>query len=234
MQDPQCMTAAERERTLKIVGHLSHDLKAPVRALGELVDWIEDELSDLGVTEAGNIADYLNLLKSRSKRVQTLIENLTIYAGVGLSLDPFDGKWDVLFKRAKSNIPQLENFDVSSRFDAVPKISSTDLTVLISCLLGNAVKHHHLGRGTIHVSARPNSNGCLISVQDDGPGIALDEREKAMALLETLERQDITEGSGLGLPIASSIAQHFGGLLSIGDVSDGPGCKVLIWLPERR
>ena len=76
------------------------------------------------------------------------------------------------------------------------------------------------------------TQGRVLVVEDDGPGIPLDRREQALSMFVTLTAQDKTEGSGLGLPIAKRIVDHYSGGMVITPARSGQGCRVAVWLPD--
>lgn len=216
-----------------LISHLSHDLKAPVRAIAEIAGWIEEELGTADTAKSEDIKNHLKLLKSRSDRLQTLITDLTTYARIGVLQEPFTGNWDMLIGRVKAKMPALAHFQFSCQLDAIPAITQSDLDTLICALLSNATKHHDIEQGQINLSVVPQPEGCCLTVRDDGPGIQPDRREEALQMLATLQRKDIVEGSGLGFSIVQRIADQYGGTVTIGQNSNDQGCVVSVGLPCR-
>ncbi len=70
-----------------------------------------------------------------------------------------------------------------------------------------------------------------ISLADDGPGIASDQRERAFELLTTLYRRDEGAGSGVGLAVAKRVVQNLNGHIEIVDNASRRGTTILITLP---
>lgn len=225
------LSSTESDTLLKLVSRLSHDLRGSVRAMAQIVDWIEEDLRDNGHGTSGGIDDYLTLLKSRSTRLTMLITDLTTLADVGLEPRLFDGDWDALLDRVLIKTPLRAAFEITTDFQATPKLACSDLDVLIDVLVSNAIKHNTRGSGHIQISTAAHNNACLLVLQDDGPGIPDDRIEEAMGMLSTLARKDTVEGSGLGFSIAQHIVSEAGGSFSIGRPSSGQGCKVAITLP---
>lgn len=98
----------------------------------------------------------------------------------------------------------------------------------ITNLVENARRHAK----TIVITARRTANAVEIAVDDDGPGIPVDEREAAFRPFHRLEgsRNRETGGSGLGLTIALDVARSHGGELTLGDAPSG-GLRALVRLP---
>jgi signal transduction histidine kinase len=96
-------------------------------------------------------------------------------------------------------------------------------------LIDNALKY--AGRdATIRVRAVQDRNTVSIVVQDNGPGIPADEREKVMTRFYRGDRSRTLPGNGLGLPIVSSISHLHAGTFALEDAS--PGLTARIVLPR--
>jgi len=103
-------------------------------------------------------------------------------------------------------------------------------------LVDNAAKY---GAPPVALSAERQNGTVALSVSDDGPGIPLDERERVLAPFYQMDRARTpgrpARGFGLGLTLASRVAQVHHGALTIGPVEtiDGTerGCRVTLRLP---
>ena len=98
-------------------------------------------------------------------------------------------------------------------------------------LVDNALKYAG-NESTIRVRAVQDRNTVSIVVQDNGPGIPTDEREKVMARFYRGDRSRTLPGNGLGLPIVTSISHLHAGTFELEDAS--PGLKAQIILPRVR
>ena len=67
-------------------------------------------------------------------------------------------------------------------------------------------------------------------VQDDGPGIAPEDREKVLELFTRLDGARTTPGSGLGLALVQAVAEHHRAALTLSDAE--PGLKVELIFPK--
>ncbi|GAA0525082.1 ATP-binding protein [Rhizomicrobium palustre] len=102
------------------------------------------------------------------------------------------------------------------------------LLQLITNLLDNAIAHTPSGT-VVTLSLRPELNGTALAVSDTGPGIAECEREKVLRRFYRGERSRTTAGSGLGLSLASAIADLHGAELTLSD--NAPGLSVTVRFP---
>ena len=107
------------------------------------------------------------------------------------------------------------------------KLPATGLKIILSGLLDNALKYSGRG-GRVELEVKDHAEGIEIRVQDDGPGIVPEERQK---IFEKFYRgsggQENIQGSGLGLNMARTLAQAMGGHLELVD-QPPPGCCFLL------
>lgn len=97
-------------------------------------------------------------------------------------------------------------------------------------LIGNAIKYGTVG-GAIRVSLDRAADGIMLAVADDGPGIAPDDRARAVRRFGRLDTARGTTGHGLGLPLVDAVARLHHGRLLLGDA--GPGLVASLVLPAR-
>lgn len=102
------------------------------------------------------------------------------------------------------------------------------LAQMILNLVENILRHTPSGTA---ITIALHSDGPMVSlaVSDDGPGIAAQDRAKALDRFGRLSAGGNGKGHGFGLPLAASIAQLHGGTLDLSDA--GPGLKVTVRLP---
>ena len=106
-----------------------------------------------------------------------------------------------------------------------PVLGNPDLlSMLISNLVDNAI-HYTPAGGTIHILLKPSTQGVSISVCDDGPGIAPEERDKVLERFYRLANQN-QPGTGLGLAICKRIAELHQSALQLSDGLQGHGLCV--------
>ncbi|MBW4935301.1 ATP-binding protein [Marinobacter sp. F4206] len=106
------------------------------------------------------------------------------------------------------------------------------INTLMRSLLANAIQYSP-EHTTVLTRLVSSGDGYHVAVCDQGPGIAPDERERALSRFVRLD-QRLGGGAGLGLAIARRIAELHGGQLTLDDRPDGQtGLCVHIWLPAR-
>ncbi|MDY6840642.1 MAG: ATP-binding protein [Pseudomonadota bacterium] len=106
------------------------------------------------------------------------------------------------------------------------------INTLMRSLLANAIQYSP-EHTIIETRLTPSGEGYYLTLCDQGPGISVEDRERALSRFVRLD-QRLGGGAGLGLAIARRIAELHGGQLTLGDRPDGhSGLCVTIWLPAR-
>ncbi len=214
--------AAWRQRTF--VADAAHELRTPLAALRTQV---EVAAAHPATTSVPELADDLH---GEVLRLQRLVDDLLVLARVGarpVRTGPVD-----LAALADDVVAQVST-DGAGR--AVPVTTSgtgaavgraDDVTRVLRNLLDNAVCH---AASAVEVRVAPGR----VDVDDDGPGIATDDRGRVFERFVRLDdaRPRDQGGSGLGLAIARELAREAGGDVVLSDSPAG-GLRATLHLPE--
>jgi PAS domain S-box-containing protein len=184
----------------------SHDLKAPLRAIELLVQWITE---GLGGYDANNVQENLGLLAKRTQRLNRLLDDLLAYSRAGRKVGAHrmtDAHALVLDVIQLINPPPTITISVEGQ---LPKFGthSAPLEQVFRNLIGNAIKHHPGPQGRVVVSCVDQGDHYVFSIADDGEGIPAQYAERVFEMFQTLKSRDQVEGSGMGLAIVSRIVQ---------------------------
>lgn len=119
--------------------------------------------------------------------------------------------------------------DVSVEKECALRADAMVMSIMIDNLIDNAIKY---GRNGGHVAVRVirEAGQVLVRVQDDGPGVAPEQRARLTDRFFRVEGSGV-EGSGLGLSIVDRIAKRYRGTVEIGEGLDGKGLGITIRLP---
>src|SRR5262245_37006468 len=188
----------------------SHDLKAPLRAIELLVQWIIEGLNGYDVN---NVQENLGLLAKRTTRLNRLLDDLLAYSRAGRKVGAHrvaDTHALVLDVVQMLNPPEHISISVEGQ---LPKLRtySTPLETVLRNLISNAIKHHPGPAGRIVVSCKEEGDRYVYAVEDDGEGIPQQYAERVFEMFQTLKPRDQVEGSGMGLAIVNRIVQWQGG-----------------------
>ncbi len=223
----------QRNRELdSFVYAVSHDLKAPLRAIVNLSEWLEE---DLGDRLTGDNQHQMNLLRGRVYKMIYLIDGLLEYSRIGRwEANPeLVGIKDLLMEIIDSLAPP-STFTISI-VEEMPTLLTKrlPLTQVFANLISNAIKHHDRPDGQITITARNFGQYYEFSVQDDGPGIAAQHHERIFGIFQTLKASDNSSSTGLGLTIVKKILETEGGTISVeSEVGKGSTFR-FTWLVNR-
>lgn len=216
----------------KILYHITHDVRAALRAMMSLPEWIREDLEAASAKVPNSVFDDLALLQAQTARADRFLVDLRSFgraARPGLPHQICDVAALILTAASALEVPP--RFAILTQLD-VPQLTgpAEDLEQLFSVLISNAVKHHHSDCGEIRIATRAEPRGTRLTVSDNGPGIPSEYRESVFDLMTTLKSRDECEGSGVGLAIARKIVQARGGEIEIIDPEgQGGACVSVLW-----
>ncbi len=214
MQDITHFKEMDRLKS-ELVTTVSHDLKNPLNVLGGYVELIEM----YGVASE-RVNHYLNMIRRSIVHMRQLIDDLLdmarIESGINLELSPvevrqvFGEAMDALHTLAANKAIHV-SVDIEH---GVPLIRADHnrLRQILVNLLSNAIKYTP-PEGEVRLMAEPQDNFVLISVSDNGLGIAPEDQAKVFSRFYRVRRPetDSIEGTGLGLAIVKSLVELHGG-----------------------
>lgn len=188
----------------------SHDLKAPLRGVAQLSEWIE---SDTENTLSATSKEYLILLRSRILRLERLLNALLQYSRVDKKPQPEELINFEAFVQETFNLnapPKGFQLELGNNIGELVT-DRESLSRVLGNIINNSVKHHDKESGVVSVTSAYTESGVEIRISDDGPGVADEFKEKVFELFHTLKPRDEVEGSGLGLAIVRKIVEKRGG-----------------------
>ncbi|MBN8844139.1 MAG: sensor histidine kinase N-terminal domain-containing protein [Sphingomonadales bacterium] len=101
---------------------------------------------------------------------------------------------------------------------------------LVANLVDNAIRYNNCGR-EVGISIASKDGQVVVAVEDDGPGIAPEERERMFTRFTRLPRAADRGGSGLGLSIVRALARAIGAEVRLSTASNGRGLRAEVILP---
>lgn len=217
----------------ELTNSVSHELRTPIARLRFGMEMLQ------GSSDGQEQARYLQSMQADIDELDTLVAELLTYARFDRQTPDLD------FKRQKiapwlDSVLESETFEMagvalSCRLDvAIERADARFEPRLMARALHNLVQNAgRYAKKAVHVAFTRNATHCMISVDDDGPGIPPDKRE---AVFEAFTRLDVsrergTGGYGLGLAIVNRIAQWHGGHVSV-QVSELGGARFMLEWPS--
>ncbi|MGC2856915.1 ATP-binding protein [Novispirillum sp. DQ9] len=220
---------------------ISHELRTPLTSIRSFSEILVDTPS----LEAGKAARFLGIIVRESERLTRLIDQLLdlarLQAGHGdWAMGPVD--LDKSLEDAAAVTAGLfadKHARLVLRLPPAPQPVYADRDRLMQVfvnLLSNAVKVvPEDGSGRVMISAIPRGEEWMVTISDNGPGIAAEDRERVFDRFVQVPRPDGAPpgGTGLGLPISRQIVEHFGGRIWIEEAPLG-GAMFCLTLPVAR
>jgi len=210
---------------------VSHDLRAPLRGIRLITEWLcEDYGGKLGPEAKEQIA----LLQNRVNRVHSLIEGVLQYSRIGRIKE----------NRVAVDLNELMPLVVETvappahiRITLDPNLPTltcekTRLIQVFQHLLTNAVKFMDKPQGEVHVGCAEEPQCWRFRIADNGPGIEAKHFERIFRLFQTLASKDEQESTGVGLTLVKKIVELYGGRVW-GESEVGKGSTFVFTLPKK-
>lgn len=207
---------------------VSHDLKAPLRAINNLAGWIEE---DLEITDK-DVQNNFNLLKGRVQRMEDLINGILKYSKVGRqSIEKENVDFNQLINEAFDivNSEQKCEIVINSKHPTLA-VKQILWFQVYSNIISNAIKYNDKEKCLIEFDYELINEQHHFRITDNGPGIEKQFRERIFGVFQTLEARDTYESTGIGLAIVKKILDDAKGTVEIED-TPSPGTTFLIKLP---
>lgn len=199
---------------------VSHDLKAPLRGIANLSEWLEEDLAGkLGKDQR----EQIRLLRGRVGRMDALINGLLEYSRVGRVRTPvIDIDMESLLVRVIDTVNPPDQIRVHVT-TPMPTCRADELRLsqVFQNLIDNAVKFHPGPQGKVEVTCRDAGDNWEFSVSDDGLGIEPRYHKRIFQIFQSLHPRDDAESTGIGLALVKKIVEDQGGNVWV--VSDKPG-----------
>lgn len=220
------------ERDARFVSDVSHELRSPLTTLA----------ASAGVVERGaeayppRVRDAVELMVGEISRFQRVVEELLELSRAEADVDPLD-----LGPVAVGDLV----VNVTTRFRGDPLVVEVDPDVaraplaldkrrierILVNLLENARTH---GGGAVKIAARRDGARLRIEVDDAGPGVPVDERERIFERFHRgsgAGRRMEDESTGLGLALVAEHVRVHDGEARVEDRAEGPGARFVVLLP---
>lgn len=214
------------------VADAAHELRTPLAALK-----LQLQLAERADTPAARTAAIAKLHERLDRATHLVAQLLTLarqeprmatrkFAAVNLA----ELARQVVADR--SPLAERRNIDLGVAADAGEVSTQGDadsLRILLGNLVDNAIRYTPSG-GRVDVNVQRANGQPVLSVQDNGPGIPIEERERVFDRFYRREGSDVT-GSGLGLAIVQNIAEQHSAVVVLADNPEGEGLRVEVRFP---
>jgi PAS domain S-box-containing protein len=195
----------------------SHDLKSPIDNIDGFVHFLKESLKNKTTPDEEKVFDRINASVERFRKTIAELRKITkvqrnfedSIEEVDLNEIIEDIKTEIFFTIQKANARIITSFDVP-----VIKYGKKNIRSILYNLISNAINYRSPKRKPIvKVSTKQNEQGVLLSVEDNGLGLAPDEKDKLFIMFKRLH--DHVEGTGVGLYIVKRTVENNGGKIEV-------------------
>lgn len=211
----------------------SHDLQEPLRMVALYSQMLQRKYAGRLDSSA---EQYISYIVGGARRMEMLLKDLLTYSQTG-SLDEGPAETvnflDVIRKVLLNLQASVEQSGAVITWDPLPDVHAHEIRLvqLLQNLVGNAIKYRSQDPPRIHISAARQEKECVLSVKDNGIGIAPEYAQQIFKIFKRLHGQDYP-GTGIGLAICQRIVETYGGRIWV--ESNGKGSCFYFTLPPAR
>lgn len=184
----------------------SHDLKAPLRAIESLADWIKEDCYDILPVKS---RENFDLIKKRAKRLEALINGILEYSRAGrVNTNYTTIDLNILIEEIIEDLSPPGNIKIIVD-NALPFLFANKITMqqVFMNLISNAIKYNDKVIGLINIGSIDKDHYFKFYVSDNGPGIDKQFYQTIFSIFQTLQPRDIVESTGIGLSIVKKIVE---------------------------
>jgi light-regulated signal transduction histidine kinase (bacteriophytochrome) len=237
LQDITARKQAEREllalnQELEQYAYVvSHDLKAPLRAIHNYTDFIREDLDGQELTN--EVRQYLDGLGKAVSQGEDLVEDLLALSRIGNLPGPVS---EVDLAELVDEVAKGLDFGPQDRIEAsglpVVRGDVTLLRQIIQNIVSNGLKFNTSNPKVLAVQWRDHGSGGEVTFTDNGIGMEEQYFEQVFRLFQRLHTESEYEGTGVGLAIVKKAAERIGASVSLSS-TPGQGSTFGIFFPEK-
>jgi light-regulated signal transduction histidine kinase (bacteriophytochrome) len=211
----------------------SHDLQEPLRTVQSYVQLLRKRYADKLDADAN---EFMGFAVEGVTRMRALIDDLLTYARLASRARPFEQTEldEVLAEVLRGLQVRLDEKHAKIEHAELPAVMGDrrQLGQLFQNLIANAVKFHKPGaHPTVKIEVEPREVEYVITIADDGIGIAAEYREKIFVIFQRLHSRDEYDGTGLGLAVCKKIVERHGGKIWV-ESEPGHGARFRFTIPK--
>ncbi len=231
-QSPESALGAAQDDLRRLEYVVSHDFAEPLRALTGFSKLLESSYAD-ALDDSGTV--FLGQITSATARMQGMVDDLLIYSRAGRA-EPTLDRVDL------NDVVTLVRASLRDRFpDRETQVSSTDLpnvvgdremcTTVLRHLVLNGLMFNRAPEPTVRIEGGIVDQSAVISVSDNGFGVAAAQRDTIFELFRRLNTREEFPGTGTGLALCKRLAVLQGGALDLARSTDD-GSVFTLTLPR--
>ncbi len=209
----QELAAANRDLQ-EFASVISHDLRAPLRGVRYAAS---DARTALAAGNSAVTLVHIEQTLAQARRMSAMLTGLLDYARAGRKADAAESvDTGALAAAIVDSIKAgcAHEIIVEGVWPTIVTLAEP-LDIVLRNLIDNAAKHHDRDVGQIIVRAESVADHLIISVVDDGPGIAPEWHEAIFLPFRQVADADEADGAGIGLAMVKKTVERFGGVIEV-------------------
>ena len=214
-----------------ILSAVSHELRTPLTSIIGFSMTLKEQGASLAQrTRDEMVAHLAHQARKLDRLLADLLDLDRLRHGfIRPSLRPTDVR-DLAAQVASDHRSNMHSIDVGGS-RVIAEVDAPKVERIIENLLANAVNHTPPGT-KISLSVEPRDSGVLIAVDDDGPGVADEQREAIFGIFNRGAANDGVPGTGIGLSLVAQFTALHGGSAWVEESASG-GASFRVFLPGR-
>ena len=211
----------------------SHDLKSPLRNVISFINLIQRKVNTR--YDDTDLQEYLKYAATSAKQMNHLIEDVLEFSRVS-NAEAVRTEVDLnetLAGVMRNLGDEVQERDAEVFVQALPTVEANEvhLLQLLQNLIGNGIKYNRAERPRVLVQHREEEGEIVVSVADNGIGIAPEFHEQIFAMFKRLHTPDEYRGTGIGLALCKKIVDQLGGRIWL-ESEQGRGTTFYFSLPR--
>ncbi len=189
---------------------ISHDLKAPLRGIRTVIEWLVEDYSH-ALDDEGR--EQMHLLVNRVNRMQSLIDGVLRYSRAGRQRDDAEIiQLSELVNNVIDNLNPPGHITIEVEHP-LPVIQGDEVRIIqiFQNLISNAIKYMDKPQGHLRITYQDMDTEWQFNISDNGPGIEPRHFERIFEMFSTLQSKDAYESTGVGLAVVKKIVESSGG-----------------------
>jgi signal transduction histidine kinase len=220
---------AQRRMESELRGYadmVAHDLREPITGIAHLATLLERHADE------PPSPDVLRLLRDSTERARELIDGVLAYARAGELRAEAVELAALMAEVAEDLRPRLTDARATLEVGELPAVrgDARQLRRLMQNLVSNAVKFRADARPRVQVSAAEAAGGWLVTVRDNGVGVAPDDAARIFGMFARAHHD--RDGTGIGLAVCRRVVEAHGGRIWV-EPAEGGGSAFRFTLPAR-
>lgn len=218
MQDTQKVLQEKNDELSQFAHVIAHDLKEPLRSMQAFADLTISKYKE-SIPEKGQ--EFLNHIKTSSKRMALLLDSLLEYAQIGKDKQKSNFSVNELMQELEQDLSQLlTESKAQIQYDHLPEITAYEFEFkqLLQNLIANAVKFKKENEKIkVEIKANEKPQHWEFLVADNGIGIDSKHQEKIFTIFHRLHKNKFP-GTGLGLANCKKIVEMHNGKIWVDSI----------------